>query len=83
MYFTNVDSRERLHQLIDLVDTYFVMGGHHVQINCQDKEIFRDAQRYPEKYPTLIVRVSGYNANFIELPREVQDEIISRTSLCV
>ena len=69
MYFVNVDSRERLRQMIDIVDTYFSMGGHHIQINCQDKEVYRDAQRHPEKYPTLMVRVSGYNAYFVELPK--------------
>jgi pyruvate formate-lyase/glycerol dehydratase family glycyl radical enzyme len=83
MYFVNVDSRERLHQLIDIVDTYFSMGGHHIQINCQDKETYLDAQAHPEEYPTLIVRVSGYNANFVELPKYNQDEIISRSELNV
>ncbi|MCR4442842.1 MAG: pyruvate formate lyase family protein [Peptococcaceae bacterium] len=81
MYFTNIDSREKLHRLVELIDIYISLGGHHIQINCQDKEVLLDAQKHPEKYPTLMVRVAGYVANFIELPKEVQDEIINRTSL--
>ena len=80
MYFTNIDSRERLHQLVNLIDLYHSFGGHHLQINCQDKEVLIDAQKHPEKYPTLVVRVAGYMANFVELPKQLQDEIISRTS---
>ena len=83
MYFTNIDSRERLHQLVDLIDLYHSLGGHHIQINCQDKDVLIDAQKHPEKYPGLLVRVAGYMANFIELPRKVQDEIINRTSLAI
>lgn len=42
-----------------------------------------DAQKHPEKYPSLLVRVAGYIANFVELPTHIQDEIISRTSLAI
>ena len=83
MYFTNIDTRERLHQLVDLIDLYHSLGGHHLQINCQDKSVLLDAQKHPEKYPSLLIRVAGYTANFIELPKHVQDEIINRTSLSI
>jgi len=83
MYFTNIDSRERLHQMVDLIDLYHSLGGHHIQINCQDKNVLIDAQKHPEKYPTLLVRVAGYMANFVELPKHIQDEIINRTSLAI
>jgi pyruvate-formate lyase len=42
-----------------------------------------DAQKHPEKYPSLLVRVAGYMAHFVELPKHVQDEIINRTSLTI
>ena len=83
MYFTNIDSRERLHQMVDLIDLYHSLGGHHLQINCQDKNVLMDAQKHPEKYPSLLVRVAGYMAYFVELPKHVQDEIINRTSLVI
>ena len=81
MYFTNIDSRERLHQMVDLIDLYHALGGHHVQINCQDKKVLMDAQQHPERYPSLLVRVAGYMAYFVDLPKHAQDEIIHRTSL--
>ncbi|MBI2909066.1 MAG: hypothetical protein HYX92_15590 [Chloroflexi bacterium] len=80
LYLVNVDSDEQLHRLVDLVDFYFSRGGHHLQFNCQDKEVYVDAQQHPERYRSLMVRVSGYVAYFVELPREVQDQIIGRTS---
>ena len=83
MYFTNIDSKERLHQMIDLIDLYHSLGGHHLQINCQDKNVLIDAQKHPERYPTLLVRVAGYMAYFVELPKHAQDEIINRTSLAI
>ena len=83
MYFSNIDSKEQLHRMIDLIDMYHNLGGHHIQINCQDKNVLIDAQRHPEKYPALLVRVAGYMATFVELPRLIQDEIINRTSLAI
>ena len=71
MYFTNIDGRERMHQMVDLIDMYHRLGGHHLQINCQDKNVFIDAQ-HPEKYPSLLVRVAGYMAYFVESPKHVQ-----------
>jgi len=42
-----------------LIDVYHGLGGHHIQINCQDKNVSMDAQRHPERYPSLLVRVLG------------------------
>lgn len=81
MYLTNVDSNEKKHRMIDLIDTYHSRGGHHLQINCIDKDILLDAQKHPEKYPTLMVRVAGYVAYFTDLSKKIQDYIISRTSV--
>ena len=76
----NVDDEEQLNRVVNLVDLFLSRGGHHLQFNCQDKKVFIDAQKHPEKYPSLMVRVAGYVAYFVELPRELQNQIISRTS---
>jgi formate C-acetyltransferase len=81
MYLTNVDNDEKKHKMIDLIDAYHSRGGHHLQINCINKEVLLDAQKHPEKYPTLMVRVAGYVAYFVELSKMVQDGIIARTSV--
>ncbi|MHA1832728.1 MAG: pyruvate formate lyase family protein [Candidatus Baldrarchaeia archaeon] len=51
----------------------------HIQFNVVSNEVLRDAQKNPEKYQNLVVRVAGYSARFIDLPKEVQDDIIRRT----
>ena len=55
------------------------LGIHHVQLNVMDRQIFLDAQQHPEQHPALVVRVAGYSAYFIDLPKEIQDQIIART----
>jgi formate C-acetyltransferase len=62
-----------------LVRTYFKLGGHHVQFNVVDAETLKKAQERPEEYKDLIVRVAGYSDYFIDIGRELQDEIIART----
>ncbi len=52
---------------------------HHLQFNCQDKQVLLDAQKHPEKYPTLMVRVAGYSVYFTDLGVNVQNDIINRT----
>jgi formate C-acetyltransferase len=81
IYLTNVDSDEKKHRMIDLIDDYHSRGGHHLQINCINKDVLLDAQKHPGKYPTLMVRVAGYVAYFVELSKMVQDGIIARTSV--
>ena len=68
-----------LDKLAHLVRTYFKMDGHHVQLNVVNAETLRHAQENPEKYRDLIVRVAGYSDYFVDLGRDLQDEIISRT----
>ncbi|TCK88037.1 cobalamin-independent glycerol dehydratase large subunit [Natranaerovirga hydrolytica] len=63
-----------------VVRSYFDHKGMHVQFNVVDKETLLAAQREPEKYNDLVVRVAGYSAQFVVLAKEVQDDIISRTS---
>jgi len=64
-----------------LIRTFCETGGYLVQFNVVGSDMLRDAQRHPEKYRDLIVRVAGYSAFFVELCKDVQDEIISRTML--
>ena len=62
-----------------LVRSYFRMDGHHIQFNVVDAKTLRDAQKHPEKYSDLIVRVAGYSDYFNDLGEDLQNEIIRRT----
>ena len=66
--------------LVQLVRTYFTMGGHHIQFNVVDAGTLREAQANPERYRNLIVRVAGHSDYFCDLSTELQDEIIARTA---
>jgi formate C-acetyltransferase len=61
-----------------MLQNYFAMGAFHVQINCVSNEILRDAQKHPENYQDLLVRVAGYSTQWVNLSREMQDAIIAR-----
>ena len=65
--------------LVQLIRTYFGLGGHHVQFNVVDADTLRSAQAHPETHRDLIVRVAGYSDYFCDLGRALQDEIIART----
>lgn len=62
-----------------LVKTYFDLGGCHIQFNCVDTEVLKEAQKIPERYKELVVRVAGFSAYFTRLDKGVQNEIIKRT----
>lgn len=66
--------------LRSVVETYFDNMGEHIQVNVVDTETLRAAQREPEKYRNLLVRVAGYLAYFTELDKDVQENVISRTA---
>ena len=68
-----------IEKLGHLIRTYFRLDGHHIQFNVVDAATLRAAQRNPEQYRDLIVRVAGYSDYFCDLGRTLQDEIISRT----
>ena len=72
--------QQGIYKMVDLVRTVVCDEHiHHIQFNCQDKDVLLDAQKNPEKYPTLMVRVAGYSVYFTDLGKDVQDDIINRT----
>jgi formate C-acetyltransferase len=80
---SSLRSYEDMKKLASLIKTYFSLGGKHVQFNVIDRQTLLDAQKNPEKYRDLVVRVAGFSAYFVQLSKEVQDEIIARTELSV
>ncbi len=69
-----------LQSLVHLIRAYFKMDGHHIQFNVIDANTLRKAQRNPEEYHDLIVRVAGYSDYFNNLSEQLQNEIITRTA---
>jgi formate C-acetyltransferase len=74
-----LEGEKGLDSLAHLIRAYFKLGGHHIQFNVVKAETLRAAQKNPEEYQNLIVRVAGYSDYFNNLSRDLQDEIISRT----
>lgn len=64
--------------IADLLRTYYMLGGYHVQINFVDNKTLIDAKEHPERHQDLVVRVAGYSALFVHLHPQVQDDIINR-----
>ena len=64
-----------------LVRSFMEMGGHQLQLNAVNRDTLLDAQRHPEQYRNLIVRVWGWSGYFVELDRAYQDHIIQRMEL--
>ncbi|NLC14839.1 MAG: glycyl radical protein [Firmicutes bacterium] len=74
-----LEGQEGIDNLAHLVRAYFRLGGHHIQFNVISADTLRDAQKRPEEYRNLIVRVAGYSDYFCDLTKALQDEIIART----
>lgn len=68
-----------INKLAQLIRTYFKLDGHHIQFNVVSSDMLRDAQKHPERYRDLIVRVAGYSDYFVDLSVDLQNEIIKRT----
>lgn len=65
--------------LLALIKTYFEWPTFHVQFNVVDSEMLRDAQAHPERYRDLVVRVAGFSAYWVEMSKDLQDQVIWRT----
>lgn len=73
------NSENGIRQIMSLLKSLCTLGVYHVQFNVVDQKKLLDAQAHPEEYRNLLVRVAGYTAFFVELGKEVQDDIIART----
>jgi formate C-acetyltransferase len=74
-------------QIVDrmtaLAGSYFELGGMQIQFNVTSTRTLRDAMEHPERYGDLLVRISGYNAYFVELNRDIQQELVDRAEHCL
>jgi pyruvate formate-lyase/glycerol dehydratase family glycyl radical enzyme len=74
------ENESSVEMLMSFLKSMCSLGVFHVQFNVIDREMLLDAQKHPENYKGLLIRVAGYTAYFTELGREVQDDIIARTA---
>ena len=72
-------NEKNIMNIVYLIRSYFKMDGHHIQFNVVSAKTLKDAQKHPEKYRDLIVRVAGYSDYFNDLGEDLQNEIIKRT----
>ncbi len=75
---TAVRGDEGLQAMVALIKTFFAQGGYALQFNIFDAEMLRDAQRHPERYASLQIRVTGWSVYFTALSRYEQDQFIAR-----
>ena len=76
-----LDSREKKQRVCDMIRVFFDKYGEQIQFNVVSNAVYREAQKNPEKYKDLMVRVSGYSALFTTLAADVQEDVISRSEL--
>jgi formate C-acetyltransferase len=72
-------TEDDIDKLAHLIRSYFKLDGHHIQFNVITAETMRKAQQDPEQYRDLIVRVAGFSDYFVDVGRDLQNEIIART----
>ena len=75
-----LQTEEGLQKLESLIKTFFELKGWHIQFNVITSETLREAQKKPERFSDLVVRVAGYSALFTSLEPATQEDIIVRTS---
>jgi len=78
--YSAINGKDELQKFSQAIEAYFRTGGLHIQFNIMSYEMLIDAKEHPEKYPELLVRVSGYSAYFKDLNDAMKDEIITRTA---
>ena len=78
--YSAINGKDELQKFSRAIEAYFRTGGLHIQFNIMSYEMLIDAKEHPEKYPELLVRVSGYSAYFKDLNDAMKDEIITRTA---
>ncbi|MFS0660964.1 formate C-acetyltransferase/glycerol dehydratase family glycyl radical enzyme [Niallia alba] len=76
-----LEGKQGIAHMMNLLKTLCTLDVYHVQFNVVDREVLIDAQKHPENHKGLLIRVAGYTAFYVELGKEVQDEIISRTAI--
>ncbi|WP_321992573.1 glycyl radical protein [Marispirochaeta aestuarii] len=74
-----LETTEGIQHLITLIESYFTMKGQHVQFNVVSADVLRAAQKSPEEYGDLVVRVAGFSVYFVSIDRILQEDIIQRT----
>ncbi len=80
---TALAAADGLQKLVSVMKTYFENGGMELQLNIVSGETLRDAQKHPENYRDLVVRVAGFSAYFVEVFKDSQDDLIRRTEMCL
>jgi len=76
---SSVNGENGVEAMSSLIKGFVTLGGHFMQLGIADTELLKKAQKHPEDYQNLSVRVSGWNARFVTLNREWQDMIIAQT----
>lgn len=74
-----LDNEDGIRKFVGYLQAFMRLKLQHIQFNIISAETLKDAQKYPDKYKSLVVRVAGYSAIFVELNKAIQDDIISRT----
>jgi len=78
-----IATKENRKKIVDMMKTFFMKYGEHIQFNVVDSEVLKDAMEHPENYKDLMVRVSGYSAYFVALSPACQVDVITRAELDV
>ena len=78
-YTPSVNEPEGMEKMKALIKTYMDNGGIEFQANTLDRQVLREAQKHPDQYRDLVVRVWGFNAYFVTLKPEYQEDLIART----